>query len=337
MHCLRSAALTTCILVASLPTNAIAGRDDAPDPGVPVTGSGRSTVTYYDNQGGLHSTTSIPGGSTLKRGGASDPCTYVASADGTTYDGTPFKAGDTIISSRWVFSEKIQLDSMEAPTPGDAVITDNTGPVPLRLLSVKCDDNHFLGTVWVTMNDPFWNPRPTAQQLRNDLQLIAPTIYTNPVVEEWGGLITRYPAWLAIDPLAWQQQRSPTATYRGWTIYLFTQPTALNFRVTFTPDPEQPSAPFNGTVSCVSLANPGIAGSDAFPALPTLPEQTAPGANGPCMWTPPGPGTVTIQATITYRVTLWVNGFTEAQPDYTFTGPATTFDTGELNAVNTND
>jgi hypothetical protein len=55
------------------------------------------------------------------------------------------------------------------------------------------------------------------------------------------------------------------------------------------------------------------------------------------MWTPPGPGTVTIQATITYHVTLWVNGYTEPQPDYTHTGPTTTYTTGELNAVNTND
>jgi len=293
-------------------------------------------VTYYDSHGGLHSTTSIPGGSRLKRGGTVDPCTYTAAADGHTYDGTPYNAGDTIVSSRWVFSEKVQLDTMEAAAPGDAVIVDNTGPIPLRLLSIKCDTNHFLGTVWVGMNDPFWNPRPTAQQLRNDLQLIAPTIYTNPVVDQWGGLITRYPAWLAIQPNAWQLQRSAAATYRGWTIYLYTRPTALNFRVMFTPDPTQPSTPFNSTVSCVSPTSPGATGSTAFPALPTLPEQTAPGTNGPCMWTPPGPGTVTIQATITYHVTLWVNGFTETQPDYTFTGPATTFTTGELSAVNTN-
>lgn len=334
MHAFRTLSLAV-FAVVSLAATTTAKADKAQQPGTPVTGTGRSSVTYYDSQGGLHSTTNIPGGSTLKRGGSSDTCSYVASGDGTTYDGTPFLAGDTIISTRWVFSEKVQLDSIEAPS-GDAIITDNSGPVPRRLLSIKCDSSHFMGTVWVDMNDPFWNPRPTAQQLRNDLQLIAPTVYTNPVVDKWGGLITRYPAWLAIHPNAWQPQRSPTATHRGWTIYLFTEPTALDFRVDFVPDPAQPSPAFHGTVSCIDPAHPGTPSSVAFPALPALPEQAAPGVNGPCMWTPPGPGTVTIQATITFRVTLWVNGFTEAQPDYTYTGPALTFRTGELNAVNTN-
>ena len=55
------------------------------------------------------------------------------------------------------------------------------------------------------------------------------------------------------------------------------------------------------------------------------------------MWTPPGPGTVTIQATITYQVTLWVNSYLEPQPSYTLTGPTTTYNTGELTAVNTLD
>ncbi len=54
------------------------------------------------------------------------------------------------------------------------------------------------------------------------------------------------------------------------------------------------------------------------------------------MWTPPGPGSVTIQARITYAVTFWANGYTEAQPDYVWTSPVATFDTGELAAVNTN-
>ena len=51
---------------------------------------------------------------------------------------------------------------------------------------------------------------------------------------------------------------------------------------------------------------------------------------------PIGPGTVTIQARIRYDVTLWVNGYQEAQPTYTYTGPATNYDTGELSSVNTN-
>ena len=44
--------------------------DDHSDPPIPV--SGRSSVTYYDNNGGLHSTTSIPSRSVMRRGGSSD-------------------------------------------------------------------------------------------------------------------------------------------------------------------------------------------------------------------------------------------------------------------------
>jgi len=327
-------AIVASLLVGSLASSADAGKDDDYS-GTPIAVSGRSSVTYYDREGRMQTTTTIPGGSAMKRGGSIDRCSFVAAVDGITADNTPYRAGDTVTSTRWVYTERNKLPGTEAPGPG-AVIVDTSGPIPRRLLTIYCDTNHFLGTTWVAMNDPFWNPRPTAQQLRNNLQLTAPTIYTNPVVDQWGGLITRYPAWLAIHPDAWQPQRSNTATHRGWTIYLYTQPTHLAFRVVFTPDPEQPSPAFNATVSCINPTNPGTADSNAFPALPTLPDQTEPGVNGPCMWTPPGPGTVTIQATITYQVTLWVNSYLEPQPSYTLTGPTTTYNTGELTAVNTN-
>lgn len=317
-------------------TYAAGGADDGDD-NPPINVSGRSSVTYYDREGRMQTTTTIPGGSIMRRGGTNDRCTFTAAVDGTTHDDTPYRAGDTVTSTRWVYTERNRLPGTDAPGPA-SLILDTSGPVPRRLVSIFCDTtNHFLGTVWVSLNDPFWNPRPAAQQLRNNLQLTAPTIYTNPVVDQWGGLITRYPAWLAIDPTAWQPQRSNIATHRGWTIYLYTQPTHLDFRVNFIPDPDQPSPAFTGTVGCVTLTNPATASTAAFPALPTLPDQTEPGVNGPCMWTPPGPGTVTIQATITYQVTLWVNGYLEPQPAYTFTGPTTTYNTGELTAVNTLD
>ena len=53
------------------------------------------------------------------------------------------------------------------------------------------------------------------------------------------------------------------------------------------------------------------------------------------MWTPPGPGNVTITARITYSVTFWANGYTEPTADYVWTSAPTTFVTGELIAVNT--
>jgi len=108
-------------------------------------------------------------------------------------------------------------------------------------------------------------------------------------------------------------------------------------QVDFVPDPNRPSAAFHGVVACVTAGETPAADAMAFPALPNLPDQTTPGMNAPCMWTPPGPGSVTIQARITYRVTFWASGFTEPQPDYLWTSAPVTFATGDLSAVNTND
>lgn len=337
MRRVRSLAVTTALLAttAAASTSVVASRGDPSEPGDTVTSSGRSSVTYYDHLGGLHSTTTIAAGSLLSRGG-SDRCQFVAAVAGTTEDGTTFQPGDLVQSTRWVFSEQVMIASGEAPGPA-TIVTDLTGAVPRRLLTVSCDSSqHFLDTVWVNMTDPFWDPHPTAHELRNHLQVIDPVVFTNPVVHEWGGLVTRFPAWLAIDPAAWQPQRSPVATYRGWTIHLFTQPRTLDFRVVFTPDSAEPALAAEVTVECVTDRHAATADAAAFPAMPELPEQTAPGVNGPCLWTPPGAGTVSIQPRITYDVTLWVNGYHEPQPRFTWTGPSVTFATGELAAVNTN-
>lgn len=330
---LASGALALMLAASHAPTARLSA---APLDPTTVASSGATSVTYYDGQGGLRSTTTIPAGSIMRRGGEADPCTFVAAVAGTTFDGTAYSAGDTVTSTRWVFSEQILIGTSEAPGP-TAIVTDLSGPIPRRLLSISCDStDHFQDTVWVTLNDPFWDPRPAGQQLRNELQLIDPAMYRNAVVERWGGLVTRYPTWLAVEPAAWQPQRSPQATYRGWTIHLYAHPRTLDFDVEFTPDPDRPSPPFSGNVACVDATHPGSAGANAFPAVPTLPDIAPPGVNARCTWTPPGPGTVTLQARVTYQVVLWVNGYQEPQPDYTLRGPAATFRVGELAAVNTN-
>lgn len=333
MRCLRAVVV---LVLLGVPASVSAGvGGDETDDDI-VTSSGRSSVTYYDHLGGLHSTTTIADGSLMSRGGAGDRCQFVAAVAGITADGTAFQAGDTVQSSRWVFSEEVSIPSGEAPGPA-SIVTDLSGPVPRRLLTVSCDSSqHYLDTLWVSMTDPFWDPRPTARELRNHLRVVDPVVFTNPVVHEWGGLVTRFPAWLAIHPAAWAPQRSPEATYRGWTIHLFTEPRTLDFRVVFNPEAGREVPASDVTVECVAEHHMATADASAFPALPELPELTAPGVNGPCMWTPPGPGTVTIEARITYDVTLWVNGYHEAQPRYTWTGLPVAFATGELAVVNTN-
>ena len=139
---------------------------------------------------------------------------------------------------------------------------------------------------------------------------------------------------LAVLPPAWTRQRSTIAEWRGWAMSLVAAPVALEFSVTFRPDPSRPSPAFSGVVACIPYGATGVVGPDAVPAFPDLPEQTAPGVNGNCTWTPPGPGTVTIRAHITYRITFWANSYFEAQPDYLWSSLPTTFRTGELAAVN---
>lgn len=327
------------VLLGSWHAKADAG--EIPGPGDQVEASGARTASYYDETGGLRTTTNIPAGSAMRSfGGSNSMCEFEAAVDGTTSDQQAYVAGQVVSSTRWVFSEDVQIPSFEGPGPTGHVII-GAGPLGAakRLFAVSCDTTlNFVELLWVSAYDPFFDPRPAGRDLVNNLQLVPPTIYRNPVVYVWGGLITRYPSWLAIGPDAWQPQRSVVRYVRGWTVYLSTQPRTLEFDVDFVPNPKKPSPAFHDVVQCVAEGAVGTFTADAtsFPVMPQLAEEAEPGVNGACTWTPPGPGTVTIRARITNTVTLWVSGYTEAMPDYTWVGPATTFRVGELSAVNTN-
>ncbi|MBI5088589.1 MAG: hypothetical protein HZB15_06950, partial [Actinobacteria bacterium] len=146
------------------------------------------------------------------------------------------------------------------------------------------------------------------------------------------GLVTRYPTWLAITPDSWHPDTSNIESYRGSTIWLEATPHQLDFTIDFTPNPNKPSPAQHLTTTCIPTITPD---PDPLPAMPTLPDQTEPGLNAPCMWTPPGPGTVTITAHTTYTIVFRADGYTEPDDDYTRTSQPTTYTTGELNAVNT--
>ena len=303
---------------------------------------GARSVETRNESGGLTRQSSIPSGSSFATYGGtrSSTCTFTATADGTTFDASAYLAGQVVNSTKWVFREVPSSFSPE-PSPGDNTLhTNNNGPLTtaVRYFAVYCDTRSHLirAAIPVTVNDPLLNPRPTATELYNHLQLEQPVVYTNPVVNIWGGVITRYPIWLAIQPTAWRPQQSQPAHFLGWTLLLVSEPTSLEFDVNFTPNPNTPSPPFNSTVACVTNPTTATADTVSFPAMPTLPDHSEPGTNSACMWTPPGPGTVTIQARITYTVTFWANGYTEPQPDYTWTSAPTTYRSGELSTVNTN-
>jgi hypothetical protein len=290
---------------------------------VPIVPGSRS-VDIRNTDGSISRYTTIPTTSVFTTyGGRNAPCTY--------------SIGRRVVqSNRWLFVEGLP-QAVGEPNPTDPAA--NLGPLKnaVRWFTVFCDSlDHAVGLIAVPSRDPMLDPRTRVTSLENSLQLVRPVVYRNPVVDRWGGLITRYPAWLAIQPGAWKAQRSNAATWRGWTMYLFTRPAALEFQVDFTPSPSRPSPAFHGVVACVPMNTTPVGSGVALPAMPALPVQSAPGVNGPCRWTPPGPGTVTIQARIVLHVTFWANGYTETLADYTWTSAAATFRTGELAAVNTN-
>jgi hypothetical protein len=328
------------LVIAALvltPNQAIAGQGGNQPPVPPIHVPGARSVYTASPDGVIKHLTSIPSSSAFARhGGRRTPCTFTATYNGRTHTGVRFVTGQQVFSDQWIFDE---VPMAVGNTDG---FHNNVSSGPLsaakRQFFVYCDTTaHPVGFVIVAPTDSLFDPHLQLTTLYNTLQLQRPTVYRNPVVDIWGGLVTRYPAWLAIDPAAWTPGQSNVERWRGWNLSLTATPAALAFQVRFTPDPAQSSPAFNGIVACVAPGTVPAADAHSLPAMPTLPAQTTPGVNGPCMWTPPGPGTVIVEARITYRITLWANGFTEQQPDYVWTSTPSTFSVGELNAVNVND
>jgi len=307
------------------------------EPLVPVLVPGARVVDVRNGEGGLSRFTTIPSTSVFQTyGGRTATCSFTSPFGGIASDGQRYGPGQMVRSKRWIFIEGLP-EAIGEPNVADP--SQQRGPLAaaVRWFTVFCDSvNHFVAVISVTSRDPMLDPRTRLSQLYNGLLLERPAVVADPVVQRWGGAITRFPVWLAVQPSAWRVQRSNAAVWRGWTMYLIAVPVALDFVVRFVPDAARPSSPFASTVSCVSPSRPGVVGATSFPRRPSLAVHTSPGVNGPCTWTPGGPGSVTVQARIAYRVTFWANGYTEALPDYVWTSAATVWPTGELAAVNAN-
>ena len=340
MMCRLVAALALVSVLLSSPAFGDGGIDKDPPP--PVFASGARSVEIRNESGGLTRHSSIPGGSSFATygGDESSTCEFTDDAPGTTAEGSAYVAGQLVISTLWVFREVPSSFSPEPSLTDNTMHGDNNGPLSaaVRYFAVYCDSRFHLirASIPVSVNDPMLDPRPAAADLYNHLQLERPVVFTNPVVDIWDGVVTRYPVWLAVQPTAWRPQKSLPAHFLGWTLLLLTEPKTLEFDVNFVPNHDKPSPAFRGVVGCVTDPAAATADTVAFPAMPTMPIQTEPGVNGACMWTPPGPGTVTIRARITYSVTFWANGYTEPLADYIWTSTPATYRSGELSAVNTN-
>ncbi|MEP7114663.1 MAG: hypothetical protein ABI862_15460 [Ilumatobacteraceae bacterium] len=342
VHLLVSA---SAILTMATPSTVLAfpGLPPASVPLIP----GARQVHVRDPDGGLSTFTSIPGGSVFatEGGGPAAECDGVAEGDDlATLD--VIESVHPIRSTRWIF--------LEIPIPPGGILTSPSDlsvdvPVAGAPLAVKmrtffeyCSDTsnsfNYLKAVVVPPSDPFLDPHPRLTNLYNSLQLAPLSLFENPVVGQWGGLVVRSPAWLGINPSGWVTQRSNIEVWRGWQLALFARPKALDFDVDFTPDPGRPSPAFHGVVAC--LGDGVVAarsGGGSMPAKPVdLAEFAEPGVRA-CQWTPPGPGTVTITARETFEITFWASGAVEAQPDYLWSSTPETFRVGELVAVNVNE
>lgn len=328
--------LATALLVGTASIGPVAGAEGIgnDDPVSLVYVTGARVVDVRNTNGTLTRIYSIPVGSAFRTEGGGRPCRFAATTTGVTSDGRRYTPGQLVVSEHWIFLEGT-APSFGEPTPVDPTAGTRPLAVAVRHFIAFCDSTaHPIAQLTVRASDPLLDPRRRLVTLYDQLRLIRPVVYTNPVVVRWGGLVTRYPAWLAIDPRAWRAQRSPAVEWRGWRMYLLARPMRLDFVVRFRPDPTRPSPAFDGVVPCIDGRVVVRVSAVAVPAMPTLPAQTAPGVNGPCMWTPPGPGSVTVQARITYDVTFWANAYVEAQPPYGWSSLPITFATGELAAVN---
>ena len=329
-------------LLASVLPQPDYGQDHSDTP-PPAVLAGSRSVTTRNNSGGIQRLTTIPVASAFASygGGRAATCSFTADRDDFELSNGDRVPNGTRVTSNYLFVEGavIPIDLPLATLP-DVLNLATNGPLEnaTRTFTVFCDRAYYdvnqLGLITVPMLDPLLDPHLDLQNLRNSLQLDQPSVYTNPIVTTFGGLVTRYPAWLAIQPDSWRNQRSPARVYRGTTLLLIAEPRELTFTIDFVPNPDKPSPAAHLTVSCVPDLAP-IGDDDALPAFPALPEQAAPGINGPCMWTPPGPGTVTITAHTTYTITFWAGGYTEPDDDYIRDSLPMTYITGELNAVNT--
>jgi hypothetical protein len=302
-------------------------------------------VQIRNSSGYLGTYTSIPGGSVFSSygGGPQAECEGVGAAEDDPLTKDVVETSQPIRSTKLIFVEGAGAAPISLPVdltswvPEGGSLADVT-----RTFTVFCADTfydaNFKGLIQVSGLDPMLDPRPRLTSLYNGLQLEPISIYDNDVVNRWGGLVVRNPAWFAINNSAWRTQRSNPQYYRGWTLYLILQPTTLDFDIEFVPDPDRPTEPYSGVITCVTSPNDFTVHDSEFPARPNnLADFAEPGQNQACEWTPPGPGELTVTARQTFTVTFWANGATQTQPDYTFQSEPTTYRVGELVAVNVND
>jgi hypothetical protein len=335
------------LVIALLPApTATAGPDERPvdrevvaPPGTRVAGSSPSPWMV----------STIPSGSFFAgdSGGGSVPCEEPTLApDGTVLDaGRPewlYVAGLLAeFPGRFSPTPDWDLDRMRSALDGLPHLA--SGTVTFTLF---CDGPErtaeYRRIVTVPVTDPVLDPRSRVEELRNRTTLRRPIVWRERVVDEWGGLVTRSPAWLALEPASWQPVVSNVETWRMWTLRLVLVPKSLTFTIAYTPAPDgrAVTSPFRLSVPCVTTPTTHSTGAAQVPArpvaFPTFSASTGWRPElGPCAFVPGHRGTLTVTPVVTYETTFVANEYREPLPDFVWEGAPTAFRVGELHAVNT--
>jgi hypothetical protein len=190
-----------------------------------------------------------------------------------------------------------------------------------------------LGSVQVSVRDPFWGVFAGVSRVWAGVQLGRPVVGTVPGSDVFGGLPVNMPASLQVGAGAWAAYASPAVDFRGWSARLLLTPASLEFDVVFDPD--------DGSLSSVVV--PCVVGFEDLPDSGMVPRRGSdvpdfaePGQfSAPCVWIPPEPGEVTIRARLTYEVRYVVSGFVEVLAPYSWSSDPVTVRVDELRVVNT--
>ena len=338
----------------------------APDPATaqfidpPATG-GCARVVYYVESGVPTATCTIPGGSLLathrNSGDSTPPCfENVVKFDPITHAPITDPATGllTHISTpgQWVFRD-VTTDTLAfvdkyGPTGTLYLLRFVLDPIvwdysPLtattRLFTVSCNiagiGLFYQSDLYVPISDPFYavGIEQAAIELRSQLPLPHAIVVADPSVKAVGGLVTRHPTWLAVDPTTWTPA-SVSRSVRGVTVTLAAFPIRLTFDVNATNNEGAGST--KATIDCAPYSGL-VADKVRYPAIdPNRPLWSDPGPQGPCLWTPAWRGSVTITPVIDYRIDLLVGNAGRREPDLRRPGTPVTYDTGSISVVNVN-
>ena len=340
--------------VAGIATTATTASAVLAPPGKP------SVEVRYDDAGGIHSTTTIPGGSVFWSSSSSGAgvvaaCTYylpgtLAPVESHTWlyleAPAPVGPGDPLYVGVPPISGVTMLTSYGDSDLAAAIASFGRGPIAtgtrrFRQLCMAEDGSglsNLRAIIDVPATDPFWGLTRNAIDLRNDIQLEPLKVITIPDKSVLGGLVVNFPTSLQIVKTPWYQHQTVNRVVKGWNTSLLVSPYWLEYDVTFTPNSGGPTE--HHTISCLRGYRLPPQFDTAMPERDraNIPGFVAPGdtLDAPCTWVPRQLGTATIIARTRYLVTYYVSGYTEPEPPYTWQSAPFTIPVGQARIVNVN-